>query len=325
MKTNKYDRWLVAALLLGVLLAWLPAGVGATEVFTREGFISSLAGGWTGENNMTPLGPMPFALLFEWEEDGTLHAHSALNRETYIDLRFAEDDNGNWMLREEAAMEGLGAQTYDLSPVAGPAGSYRWSYQEQPEFLVVDLSVEGDMMSMNVQLRGEDHASFSLERMPSEALPEMRRQLALQAQQSPAEGLSIGEVTGHAASTAPAASQVEPDPIADARSQVTADPASGVAHLALARVLGRAIQENTAVNGPRYSLEMLGALEKAIELEPELDEAYHWLVGYYMNAPAIVGGSIDKALDTARRLEAISPAGGRALLDEIEAGQAASE
>ncbi len=91
MKTNKYDRWLVAALLLGVLLAWLPAGVGATEVFTREAFISSLAGGWTGENNITPLGPMPFALLFEWEDDGTLHAHSALNRETYIDLRFAED------------------------------------------------------------------------------------------------------------------------------------------------------------------------------------------------------------------------------------------
>ena len=45
MKINNYDRWLVAALVLGVLLAWLPAGVGATEVFTREALISSLAGG----------------------------------------------------------------------------------------------------------------------------------------------------------------------------------------------------------------------------------------------------------------------------------------
>ena len=137
--------------------------------------------------------------------------------------------------------------------------------------------------------------------------------------------LYAADVLTEDAPTGPAGSESDPDPIALAREHVAADPGNGAVYLDLARVLGSAIQQDTAANGPRYSFEMLGALEKAIELEPELEEAYHWLVGYYTNAPAIAGGSIDKAVKTARQLESFNPTRGKALLAQIEAGQAGSE
>jgi hypothetical protein len=294
----------------------------------RDTFVASLAGGWAGVENMTPLGLMPFAVLLEWEEDGSLHSRSALNRETYVDLRFERSESGEWVLHEEAAMEGIGAQSHSLRPVKGPAGLYRWSFEERPGFLVVDLSMQGDIMVMTVTLRGEDHARFSLQRLPEEALPELREQLVVQAHQSPSEGPTSGDVLGRSdRSDRPgrALASGDPDAIARARDKVTTEPANGVAHLELARVLGHAIQEDGAVNGPLYSFEMLRSLETAIELDPALQEAYQWLVGYYMNAPAIAGGSIDKAIETARRLEDRSPASSKALLAQIEAGRKSPE
>ena len=317
-------------LALIVLSALGPGAAQATETDVGA-LVAALEGGWSGEENSTPFGKMPFVLLFDRQEDGSLHARSSLNSETYIDLRFSRDEAGRWILHEEAGMEGSGAQSYSLVPAGPHGGMHRWIWEEDPGFLTIDVGLDGDTMAMDVMLRGREHVSFRLDRLPEKSLPELRRELALQAQQSPEEGTSIRDVVEYPPTPARAAesdqageSADEADPVTVSRRAVAQAPENADAHLALARVLGEAINRDPAT-GALYAFEMLAALETAIELDPELAEAYHWLVGYYLNAPAIAGGSVDKAEETARRLAEFDPQGGEALLAEVASRRGGSE
>lgn len=47
--------------------------------------------------------------------------------------------------------------------------------------------------------------------------------------------------------------------------------------------------------------------------------AYHYLVGYYLNAPTIGGGSIDKAEETARTSAEFDPERSERLIGQIAA------
>ena len=66
---------------------------------------------------------MGFAALFEWQEDGSLRARSPLNSETWIDLRFARDETGRWMLHRSVPC--AGSTTPPSS--SWPTASGRWS------------------------------------------------------------------------------------------------------------------------------------------------------------------------------------------------------
>ena len=109
---------------------------------------------------MTPFGAMPFAVLFERQDDGSLYSRSSLNSQTYIDLRFAKDKEGRWVLTEEAAMEGMGSQSYSLMPAGGNGSTHRWTYEERPGFLTIDVGLEDETLLMAVTLRGEKHVRF---------------------------------------------------------------------------------------------------------------------------------------------------------------------
>jgi hypothetical protein len=282
-----------------------------------DAFVASLEGAWLGPDNDTPLGKMDFVTLFEWEADGSLHSRSSLNRETFVDLRFWKDEAGRWMLTEEAGLEGMGVQSHDLAPaglVAG-TGRYRWVHTERPEFLVIELALEGDTLVLDTFLRGEPHVAFRLDRQSEETRAAIRTALLEQAQQSPEEGTSIDDVIAMQAE--PATVDAD-DPIATARASLAAAPDDAGAHLELAKTLGAAMDVNPA-SAPRYAFEMLEALTTAVDLDPGLVEAYHWLVGYYLSAPPIAGGSVAEARAVARRLAEIVPEEGRALLDQIAA------
>jgi hypothetical protein len=316
--------------LTAVALTLVAPPLQATELAARPGvedLIAALEGGWEGEDNMTPFGKMDFVLLFDRQPDGSLHARSSLNSETYIDLRFSRDDSGRWILREEAGMEGSGGQAHSLVPTGRHGDMYRWIYEQNPGYLSIDVGLEGSTMAMDVTLRGREHVSFRLDRMPDEALPALREELALAALQSPEEGVSIRDVVEFPPGppqVAESAAQDEADPIAMARRRVVEAPDDARAHLGLAQALGGAINRDPA-SGPLYAFEMLAALERSIELDPELGEAYHWLVGYYLSAPPIAGGSVDKAEEIARRLAEFDPQGGEALLAQVASRRGESE
>ncbi len=328
--SQRHHPLAVCALITILAASPLLAAAGAPMPGTDDEIdrlVTALEGGWLGIENDTPFGKMGFAAVFEWQEDGSLRSVTPLNRDTYIELRFARDETGRWILHEDAAMEGLGAQQYSLVPTGATteAGLHRWVWEEDPGYLAIDVGVDGQMMLMNVTLRGEPHIAFRLDRQPPETCAEMKADLMARRELSAEEGTSILDiVSSPPPSLGALADSIDPiDPIEAARTAVEAAPESAEARVALAMRLRTAISENPA-NAPRYAFEMLDSLKQAIELDPNLPAAYHGLVGYYLNAPPIAGGSIEKAEETARRLAELDPEAGKALLEQIAAHGAAS-
>ncbi len=85
--------------------------------------------------------------------------------------------------------------------------------------------------------------------------------------------------------------------------------------------LGRSYGEK-ARHGPIWKQAVLApkirvALEKAVSLDPYHVQARLGLTHFYMRAPTILGGSMDKAYTQALILTELSPTAGQALLDKI--------
>ncbi|MBX2897442.1 MAG: tetratricopeptide repeat protein [Cyclobacteriaceae bacterium] len=62
---------------------------------------------------------------------------------------------------------------------------------------------------------------------------------------------------------------------------------------------------------------MKSAWEKAVQLDPETVDARESLIQYYLQAPAIAGGSVDKAIEMANEIKKIKPAEGHRQLGNI--------
>lgn len=293
------------AALAALLASAAPAGAADAEL---DAWIDSLSGGWAGEDNATPFGRLPFAFVFDREPDGSLHARTALDRATWVDLRFAREADGRWVLLESAGLDGLGVQAHRLVPAGTRGGLRRWVHEERPEFLAVDLGIFGRRLHMEVTLRGEPHVQFDLERVTEADAARLRERLARAAALAPAEGPGLAAL---------ASDEQVPEAVLAARSRVAAAPADGRARLELAAALQAQIEANPARYGPRYAGEMLRALREAVDLAPDLPEAYHRLAGYYLEAPPIAGGSLERAEEVARRLQAMAPAAAEELLAEI--------
>jgi tetratricopeptide (TPR) repeat protein len=62
---------------------------------------------------------------------------------------------------------------------------------------------------------------------------------------------------------------------------------------------------------------MKSAWEKAVQLDPKTIDARESLIQYYLQAPAIAGGSVDKAIEMANEIKKIKPAEGHRQLGNI--------
>jgi tetratricopeptide (TPR) repeat protein len=87
--------------------------------------------------------------------------------------------------------------------------------------------------------------------------------------------------------------------------------------------LGRSYGEK-ARHGPTWQQAILAprirnALEKTVSLNPNHVEARLGLTHFYMQAPAVLGGDLEKAYTQARILVQLAPLKGRALLETIQA------
>ena len=291
--------------LLALLLALLITPAAATQ--NLDDWMDALAGAWAGPDNQTPAGRMPFALLFDWQEDGSLRAYMPLNRETFVDLRFHRDGD-HWLLEESGGLAGMGHQAHTLVPAAAPGEVRRWVHPEDAELVTVDFGLTGASLLLKVLVRGEEHAVFQMQRLPEEQIPAMRSQIALLSQRDPGVGPSIFELGG-----------VEdvPASILAAREAVAASPADAAVRMELAEALTEAIQENMMEMGPRFAGELLRTLTQAQAMDPAQPTPYYYLVGYYLNAPPMAGGSVEKAEEYALMLQEIDHEAGTALLATV--------
>ncbi|ANM28484.1 hypothetical protein ABI59_00850 [Acidobacteria bacterium Mor1] len=280
---------------------------GATLAATADdAWMEGIAGGWAGEDNMTPMGRMPFAMVFEAEEDGSFHAFSPFNSETWIDLKFYKGEDGRWLLDESAGMEGLGVQKHTLIPVDGPGEVRRWIYEENPEYLTVDVAQADGKMMMQVMLRGREHVQFNLARMSDAETEQMREEIKIAAKRTP-EDMPFHTVAG----------EPNPDPaIRSARAAIAAHPEAAQPRVDLAAALLDAMQEDPA-KAPLYAGEVLRELRTAVELDDKHAGAWTYLAGYYLNAPPIAGGSLEKAADAAERAVALDSQAAEGMLAEI--------
>lgn len=296
----------------------------------RERLVHALPGGWVGRDNETPFGRLDWAFVFEKQEDGRLAAQTVLNSETWFEIAFHRAADGRWLLEQTGAMEGLGKQSGTLVPVDDPSlpeGVLRWAAQPDPTYLTVDAAlVSPERLSMKVRVRGRDHAEFSLDRVPDAQAAALAAEFRRLRTVPPGPGRDAAalaargagaccEGAGRAGHPAPDGAG-EPRAIARARAALAAAPGDATALTGLARTLVDTIQAEPA-SAPRYAFELLATLEKAVAFEPPPVEALHMLTGYYVNAPAIAGGSLDKAEATARRLASFDRKGSETWLAAI--------
>jgi len=76
----------------------------------------------------------------------------------------------------------------------------------------------------------------------------------------------------------------------------------------LGRAYGRLAERSSLMSALGQARKTVRAFERAVELDPSNLEALSDVVEYYIEAPGIVGGGLDKAENIARRLADVNPA-----------------
>jgi tetratricopeptide (TPR) repeat protein len=107
------------------------------------------------------------------------------------------------------------------------------------------------------------------------------------------------------------------DAVAQCEQAVRDDSSSSTNQLWLGRAYGQKAEQANLVSAFSTAKKVHVAFERAIELDPANVEAMSDLGQFYVNAPGIVGGGIDRAEQLAPKLMQRSPARGHRLLGQI--------
>ncbi|HPQ14058.1 MAG TPA: tetratricopeptide repeat protein [Bryobacteraceae bacterium] len=89
---------------------------------------------------------------------------------------------------------------------------------------------------------------------------------------------------------------------------VDRDPGNAENWLWLGRAYGRRAETSSFVTAPSYATKARRYFEKAVELDPNNPEALSDLFEYYLEAPGVLGGGLDKAAKLAERIGRNDPA-----------------
>ena len=88
---------------------------------------------------------------------------------------------------------------------------------------------------------------------------------------------------------------------------IAQNPGSADAHYHLANGYGIKAQQGGLLAGAKYAPRMKEEYEKAVALDPKHVDARFGLVQFYILAPALMGGSKEKALEQAKEIKAVDP------------------
>jgi tetratricopeptide (TPR) repeat protein len=99
---------------------------------------------------------------------------------------------------------------------------------------------------------------------------------------------------------------------------VAAEPGNSVFHHWLGRAFGRRAEMGNPFTAMSYASKARQHFEKAVELDPTNSEAVNDLFEYYLEAPGIIGGGMDKAVKVAERIAEKNAAEGNYARARIE-------
>ena len=170
-------RFAFAALVFLALGPKRTAGLEPAARGDLTAWISDFRGTWAAPENRTPMGSIPFAFVFDAEADASLHAHTALSAETWVDLRFHRDPERGWLLTEGGRLQGLGEQWHTLRPAEASGDTLDWVDVDHPEYLRCRMAADERSMFLLVLLRGKEHARFVLAHLDGDAEKQVRASL----------------------------------------------------------------------------------------------------------------------------------------------------
>lgn len=99
------------------------------------------------------------------------------------------------------------------------------------------------------------------------------------------------------------------------------DPKSSEIQRRLGDAYGFSAQKAGLLSKMGWAKKCLAAYEKAVALDPKNIPARQSLLGYYMQAPAMVGGGLDKAYAQATEIKKLAPDVGRIAFAQIYAAE----
>jgi Flp pilus assembly protein TadD len=89
---------------------------------------------------------------------------------------------------------------------------------------------------------------------------------------------------------------------------VNLEPANPDYHLWFGRALGRRAETSSFITAPGLASKAREQFERAVELSPRNTEAMSDLFEFYVEAPGILGGGLDKAAALAEKMGQVNPA-----------------
>ncbi len=89
---------------------------------------------------------------------------------------------------------------------------------------------------------------------------------------------------------------------------VQASPGESVYHNWLGRAYGRRAETASFLTAPRLAAKARQSFERAVSLDPRNVDAVSDLFEYYMEAPGIMGGGLEKAAGLSERVRNVNPA-----------------
>ena len=88
---------------------------------------------------------------------------------------------------------------------------------------------------------------------------------------------------------------------------VAAEPNNSNYFLWLGRAYGRRAETSSFLTAPGYANKARASFERAVALDPRNIEALNDLFAYYLEAPGLLGGGLDKAAALAEKIGALDP------------------
>jgi Tfp pilus assembly protein PilF len=104
---------------------------------------------------------------------------------------------------------------------------------------------------------------------------------------------------------------------ADCQRAVKLDPTNSDAHLWLGHAYGEEARGAPKLAAFALARKLRAEFEKAVQLDPANTQAYEALGSFYVQAPGLVGGGLDKAQDLEEKLATIDPAEAHELAAKI--------
>jgi hypothetical protein len=126
-----------------------------------DAHVAALEGVWIGEANPTPLGAIPFGIALERKGDAIVGVSKQMG--TSLSFAFEPDATHGFRFTESGTFAGF-TQSYVLAPVEASADSVRWVALEDPEVLEVVTTVSATSLTLEAWVRGEPHATLTLDR-----------------------------------------------------------------------------------------------------------------------------------------------------------------